>query len=264
MQKLINKTKELLKNIKNGDPKPTKVKKVNKNDIQEYYDQASGWAYDSFDALVVSRDRWKLFGIVSMVFIFMLMFIIILMFPLKQTIPFVVHKDSNGVVWVEAPNGNMTGKNITPSNKAQIRQDLYQFVEAFESYDPYTTLKIGKKYVENMANTTVFNQFEEQLSDPQGYFTRLGAKGSRKIVVESVSLLQLSSKLDPNSTAMVRFRSEEHNNSGIVSNVKQWQATVVWKYNGTPSNLIQQFINYNGFQVISYNVVPFDQGEKND
>lgn len=263
---LKNKIKDNLKKVEKGDPAPKKPKPIiGKNKVQEYYDTASGWAYDVFDAVVVSRDRWKLFGIVSIVIQFMLLFIIMLILPLKQYIPFKVQTDGNGVTWVEAPEGSVATDHITKQSMAQIRSDLYRYIQAFESYDPYTTLHIAKDYVKNMSTPQVFMQFQQQLSNPDSYFNRLGAKGSRKIVIESISMLNYATdKNNLKDTALIQFKAQEVSNLNVVDSTKEYQATIVFQYNGIPKEPLQQFINHNGFQVTSYQVVPFNQGVNDD
>jgi type IV secretory pathway component VirB8 len=262
---LMSRIKSNIKKLNNGDPQPQKPKAIDTNKVQEYYDTASGWAYDIFDAVTVSRDRWKLFGIVSIVMQFMLLIIIMMMLPLKQYIPFVVHTEGNGVIWVEAPQGSVADDAIPKETMAQMRSDLYRFMQSFESYDPYTTLHTGKDYVKNMASPTVYAQFNAQLSAPDSYFSRLGARGSRKVLIESISMLNYATKTNGlSNTALVQFKSREVSNLGVVNNIKEWQATVVFKYKGIPKDPIQQFINHNGFKVTSYQVVPFNQGVSND
>jgi type IV secretory pathway component VirB8 len=116
-----------------------------------------------------------------------------------------------------------------------------------------------------MSTPLVFKQFSDQLADPNSYFSRLGAKGSRKIIVESISMLSYATKKNHlKDTALVQFKAEEMSNLGVISNVKEYQATIVFEYDGIPKDPTQQFINHNGFKVTSYQVVPFDEGNKDE
>ncbi|RLA03129.1 MAG: hypothetical protein DRQ47_05695, partial [Gammaproteobacteria bacterium] len=141
----------------------------------------------------------------------------------------------------------------------EIKSDIYHFVQYFESYDA-TTFGVANDYVKSMSIPTVYSQYLSQVSSSDSYVNNLGIKGHRVVIVEGIQLINngktnLSNHYD---TALITFKTQDELYSGEVVNTKFWQLFLTWTYKGLPPTLKDQFINYAGFTVTSYQVTPIN------
>lgn len=251
MKNLLGKFKKKI-DVKEVPPtKPTPIKES----IAEYYEQASGWAYDVFDAVVVSRNRYRAAFIGAGALCFLLVITIMLMMPLRTLVTLLIHEDSNGVTWVTTED---FGTKFKHTNN-EIKSDIYHLVQYFESYDA-TTFGVANDYVQSMSIPRVYAQYLTQISAKDSYVSTLGIKGHRVVIVEGIQLINngkenLSNKYN---TALVTFKTQDVLYSGSIVNTKYWQLFLTWKYKGLPATLKDQFINYAGFTVTSYQVTPIN------
>ena len=126
MSETIDNSKQTLDRTSDVEKPATQVRPL-KNSIKEYYEQASNWAYDVFDAVVVSRNRYRLAFIGTGVLSFLLVICIMMMIPLRTIVPVVIHKDSNGVSWVSTVDFGHKFKH----KPEEIKSDIYHFVSYF-------------------------------------------------------------------------------------------------------------------------------------
>jgi type IV secretory pathway component VirB8 len=222
---------------------PTKPKLTKQ--IDDYYKQAQGWAYDCFDSVVVSRNRYKVAFYVMSAFSALLVLAISAMAPFKTVVPIVINTDSSGVSWVQRPYVN---QKFTHS-LAQIRSEIYHYVQYSESYDTVTN-GVREAYVTAMSSDAVFKEYSNDLVTNQ-VAKNLGDDGIIKIKIESIQFLP-----NKNNFAIVRFRLTQTANN--IETSKEEQIMMSWKYTGLPENTDKQFINYDGFTVTSYDKTNFE------
>ena len=251
MKKLLEKFK---KKVDTSDTSSTRVEPL-KSSISEYYSQASGWAYDVFDSVVTSRNRYRIAFIGATALSFLLVLTMMLMIPLRKVVPIIIHKDANNVVWVTTDDFS---KKYTHNNE-EIKSNIYHYIKYFETYDA-TTFSVWSDYVKQMSSPNVYSQYLSQVSASDSYVSQLGIKGHRDVVVEGIQLINngKTNLKNKNNTALITFKTQDDLYSGAVENTKYWQLFLTWEYKGPPKGLKNQFINYSGFTVTSYQITPIN------
>lgn len=228
--------------FKSKTKEPTKPKLAEQ--IDDYYKQAQGWAYDCFDSVVISRNRYKVAFYIMSAFSALLVLAISAMAPLKTVAPVVINTDSSGVSWVQRPYVN---QQFTHS-VAQVRSEIYHYIQYRESYDIITN-NVRESYVASMSNDAVFKEYSNDLVTNQ-VAKNLGNDGTIKVKIESIQFLP-----NKNNFAIIRFQLTQTSNN--IESSKEEQVMMSWKYRGLPENADQQFINYDGFTVTSYDKTNF-------
>ena len=244
------------------DGQPTRVHKVDlKNDIESYYKQARGWQYDVFDSLVLSRARYcKAFYMMSGLFALLLLCMLVLL-PMRKIVPVVIHRDSAGVNYVSTADFTQQFSH----SPEQIKSEIYHFVTYFEGYSA-TTFNLSDAYVKAQATPSVYNRYAEHIGSSD-LLKKLGTKGYRQVVVNYIQLVNSTKnagQLNPKNEAIVTFSVMDKLYSGQVQSKTTYQAIVTWAYKGLPRTPQQQFMNFDGFTVTSYQVTPLNYpGEAN-
>lgn len=205
--------------------------------MEDYYKQAKTWAYDQFDAITVSRNRYRIAFLVAMLLCTGLVLCIIVMLPLKQLVPVVVYTDKAGLSYVELPS---LKANLVP-NEAQAKAEINRFVNYFEGFDA-ASFDERSQLVGLMSLPLVFNQYKE---NAQVLVQKIATKGTRKIEIEQISLL--SSK-----RAVVVFATLDNFFGSNAIDKHYYQVYLTYHYNGFPEDRTAQLLNYDGFTVDTY------------
>lgn len=174
---------------------------------------------------------------------------IVLMMPLKKTVPYVIEVDkSTGMSQIlEIANT----KNI-PVSELMDKYWLNQYVKSRETYDYYTD---ANEYLKTRALSTpsVFEPYAKTFDskNPQNIEKTLGT--DKVITVDVLSVVP-----NGNNVGTVRFiKTLKDRETGKVENKTGWIASIGYEYYPTlkatePNRLINPF----GFKVTSYRVDP--------
>ena len=221
--------------------------------IKNIHQEALDWEASRIHAIEISERRaWKI--TFSAVFLLLISWItIVLMMPLKETIPYVVRVDNTTGV----PDIVTTMKDKSVGyDDVMDKYWLANYVRARESYDWYTLQK-DYDIVGLLSSVNVGSQYAKLFEGENALDKKLGRK-----YVTTVHILSVV----PNGKgiATIRFMKRtkivDTQNEGVNEN---YLATISYEYQN-PSRMKEsvRLINPFGFQVLSYRVDPEHGGEK--
>jgi type IV secretion system protein VirB8 len=257
MSGLLQRYKRFIKQL-------TKVKKQNKKPkalnlekhLPNYFIQASSWATDFQTHMVLSRNRYRVAFIISLLLSCLLVLALCAVLPLEHFQPLLIHHYEDGVISVDPIK-----KNDLPQSKALVESEITRYIQARESYDP-SSYSSQYQLVNLMSDTAVFRSYQrEQSSDnPQSNINTLGNKFIRQVRIESIVFLNLhkaksSLEIDDNNLAEVNFSTIDINNSNGKRIVSPFVATMSWKHLGIPHDPQLRWRNWDGFVVSDYQLV---------
>jgi type IV secretion system protein VirB8 len=218
-----------------------------------HYEEALDWEASRTHLMEKSERRaWRIAGCAAALVVLALA-AIVLMMPLKQTIPFVIRVD------------NVTGVPdiVTTLKEGKVTYDeimdkywVAGYVRARETYDRYT---LQKDYdtVGLLSSPTVGADYAQLFQGPNALDKTFGS--NVRALVEIVSVV-------PNGkgNATVRFRKRtERVNQKSEGEVRTYVATLAYEYRDAQSMRESlRLVNPLGFQVTSYRVDPELIGDK--
>nr|CAC79173.1 TraJ protein [uncultured bacterium] len=211
------------------------------------FEQENNWEASRTQAIEKSEQRaWYVaYGAVGVAVLSWLA--IVLMMPLKETIPYVIRVDNTTGVpdIVTALNSKGVGY-----EEVMDKYWLAQFVRARETYDWYTLQK-DYNTVGLLASPNVGKDYAALFEGPEALDKKFGK--SVRATVEIVSVV-------PNGRGVgtVRFiKTTKRTDDDGPGTVTKWVATVAYEYrNPSLISESQRLVNPFGFQVLSYRQDP--------
>jgi type IV secretion system protein VirB8 len=170
----------------------------------------------------------------------------------------VVHEGSSGYEWISA---------VKPTEKPPVswlktRAEIARYLNARESYDP-TLYSYQAREVALMSSPSVFSDYEQAQDshEKNSPVRELGARGYRTVKILNVLRIDaIPEKPTPGvhheNLAEVSFELEDHflETNQVVK--KPYTAMVSWRYEGVPKDPERLFKNWDGFQVVKYQIQP--------
>lgn len=224
-----------------------------------YFEQACSWADDRFGALEGSRNRYRVAFIATMALSISLTAAIVVMMPLKQTEPLLIHHYDNGITTAE----RVTQETL-PLTRAQIESDLVRYVVNRESFDA-NSYRAQFELVRLLSAGGVTNDYEQsqRKTNADSPVSQLGTQGSRRVHVYSVNFIDEAALNDKekkgrhknhHDLAEVVFATIDTNKSTGVESEHHFTALVSWRYLGMPASPDARWKNFNGFEVTRYSI----------
>jgi len=207
------------------------------------YERAETWEQDVYGALRTSRKRAWVFAGVSWGVTGIALLALLMLIPLKQTVPYVVQQDrETGAVTVLRPaeTGTLT------ENQALVQYHLVQYVQAREGYDRGSIRhEIDTVYVMSSPKEgEAYLQVIRDPKNPDNPIERFGDRATVEVAIKSVSFLN-------ENTATVRFSTEARGEIGG-GGKQHWITIVGFRFVNAPVNQEVRFRNPLGFQVTTY------------
>jgi len=203
----------------------------------------SQWYQDLYGSMVVSRNRWFLVGVLTLILALLEAGALIGLAPFKSVEPYVIQVESKtGITNVLAP---LAEKPLT-QNEAVTKYFLVKYILARETYDPQD-LNHNYDQVRLMSSPDEENRFEDYLQSHDSPVEQFKTTATRTIQVNSVAFLN-------QKTAQVRFRATR---TQLSSNEKQdsyWIATLSYQFVSSPLDEEDRLNNPLGFQIKTYRV----------
>lgn len=182
--------------------------------------------------------------IASMVVCVLLALSLIIITPLKTSVPYLLRVD-NTTGFVDKLEPYNASKSTV--NEAVVRYFIAKYIVNRESYD-WFTIQSMFDFVEETSSPNVFASYRGYLSSDYSPLKKLGKKMKQITTVNSISFLN-------DTTVQVRFTKEFEENDG--REVKtlpktQWLATLSFDFSKPIRTEKQRLINPLGFAVTSY------------
>lgn len=212
------------------------------------FDEAISWESSRVLAFEKSEGRaWRI-AMISAGVAALAITAIVMMMPLKESVPFVVRVDSTtGVPDIVTA---LTDKTVT-GDEVMDKYWLAQYVRARETYDWYT-LQRDYDTVGLLSSTNVGAGYAQNFEGKEALDKKYGK--TIRATVEIISVVPTSK-----NTGTVRFIKsiKRVDQEGAPGTVTKWVATVAYEYRNTA--LIKEsarLVNPFGFQVLTYRVDP--------
>lgn len=223
------------------------VTSPNAAQAKDPFEQENDWEASRTQSIEKSEQRaWYVaYGAVGVAVLSWLA--IVLMMPLKETIPYVIRVDNTTGITdiVTALDSKGVGY-----NEVMDKYWLAQFVRARETYDWYTLQK-DYNTVGLLASPNVGKDYADLFEGPEALDKKFGK--SVRATVEIVSVV-------PNGRGVgtVRFiKTTKRADDDGPGTVTKWVATVAYEYrNPSLISESQRLVNPFGFQVLSYRQDP--------
>lgn len=209
--------------------------------LAAYFKASQSWAYDRFDAIVLSRNRYRIAFLVAMGLSFLLALTVLALEFIHKPQFILIHQDSAGVTYLTPVGTSGTKTHST----YEIKSEINRFINYYESFDA-TSFDERATMVSLTSTQAIFNQYKLSV---QPLVNNLSTKGYRRIEVESISLL--GDKKNPNQ-AVVVFATIDQLYGSNDSIKHYYQVYLTFKYSGLSSDRTMQLLNYDGFTVITY------------
>lgn len=200
------------------------------------------WYEDLYQNMRVSRNRWFLIGVISLLVAGLEAGALIGLTPFKTVEPYVIQVDpETGRNMVLSPLGE---KASLTEAEALTKSFIVKYVIARETYDPQD---VNRNYqiVRLMSERGESLSFNEEISNanPNSPVNRYESHTRRSIRISSVSFLN-------KKTAQVRFKATEKSMTQKMETY--WVAILSFRYINSPMEEAERFENPLGFQVVSY------------
>ncbi len=224
----------------------------------DYFLAARTWADDYYALAIASRHRYQkaFFAVLGFSFLSLLTVIFLVFHEQVQLI--VVHEGSSGYEWISSLK---PGEN-TPVSWLKTRAEIARYINARESYDP-TLYSYQAREVALMSSPSVFSDYEQAQDsrEKNSPVRQFGAGGYRTVKI--LNVLQIDAvreKPTPGvhheNLAEVSFELEDHVLATNQVVKKLYTAMVSWRYQGVPKDPERLFKNWDGFEVVKYQIQP--------
>jgi type IV secretion system protein VirB8 len=210
---------------------------------QEFYVRSRTWAFDMEAALRGQLGQARWFAVGAAIIAIVEAFALLLLTPLKTVVPIPILVDrQTGYTEVLKNDGSQQIR----ADAALVRSLLAQYVSARESFD-IMTVRLDYHRVTLWSSGDARNGYVQTMptSNPQSPLRRY----PRTTIVET--LVKSVSPIGPR-TAMVRFATRTHDQSGAVSPPQSWVAVVTYRFDDGPMSAADRLMNPLGFQVVRY------------
>ncbi|MCO6521230.1 MULTISPECIES: virB8 family protein [Snodgrassella] len=207
------------------------------------------WESARIDQVEKSERRaWKIAGAFGVCFGLSVV-AIVLMMPLKQTLPYVIRvNDTTGEINAMTA---VKGKNVT-FDEIQDKYWAASYVRARETYD-WHTIENDYTLTRELSETPVFNSFADLY---KGNNAPTKVYSNKRRINVKISSITLSG--GDNKVATIRLsKSLIDDSSNAVLSKSNWIATVAYQYD--PKYIASEksrMLNPFGFRVVSYRIDP--------
>jgi type IV secretion system protein VirB8 len=208
---------------------------------ESYFKDAQTWDRDIYRELQHSRRRaWIVAGASSSIAGLALLALVLLI-PLKESVPFVITKDRE-TGYVEVARA-ASGASLT-QDEALSEFNLVRYVSARESYSP-DDLQANYDLVYTSSAPSVWSDYGPlyERGRPENLLDRFGRMTRVSVAIKNVSFLEPD-------RAFVRFSATRR--TGSQESTEHFAATVRFRYTRPARDLEGRERNPLGFEVISY------------
>jgi type IV secretory pathway component VirB8 len=211
------------------------------------HEEAVTWESSRIDnALKSERLAWKVAGC-SVAMSGLLVVAIVVMMPLKDTVPYLVRVDALGAADI------MTTLKDRPVGYEEVMDKywLAKYVKAYESWEYYTA-QADYDFVGLTSSSPVARHYASLFTGPQAIDKQYGEKTIVKTQIVSATLAS-------DGVALVRFEKKmlSRNSPENIAQVTKWVATIGYEYKKiSKMKEKERLVNPLGFQVTSYRVDP--------
>jgi type IV secretion system protein VirB8 len=208
-----------------------------------YYAQATSWAGDSLASLQASQKlAWRVAigaGALSLI----LGLALLLMMPLKQTLPFLVTVDRE-TGYVQATQTANIANTTAADAATKSAVTLYVLArETFDAADYRSSYERTLRWSSGRAETEYRSDWDR--ANPNSVHSRYRPTTRVKVTVKNVSILSPTS-------AVVRFDTEQTEGPQTGGSRRPWVATLTYNFAPRPLPGADQYLNPLGFQVSDY------------
>lgn len=221
-----------------------------------YFKEACAWADDKYGLIEVSRKRYQVAFIATLMSVMCLCIAIVSLMPLKKVQTIAIHHYDNGVTTV-APLSD----GIPVVNQAQIESDIVRYIINRESYDS-SSYRSQFELVGLLSSDMVTRDYESEQSsrNEQSPINILGTKVTRSIHVYSINFIDTKSqnkkernnKRNHDNLAEVVFSIKDHNKASNRESEQQYSALISWRYTKPSNSIEERWKNFDGFEVTRY------------
>ncbi len=206
------------------------------------------WYQDLYRSATVSRNRWLLVGVISLILVWMEALALVFITPLKTVEPYVIQVDNkSGMTTVLKPlrDGN---ENSLSEEEAVTKSFIVKYVVSRETYDPQD-LNRNYDLVRLMSSQDEAKKFDDSVSNgnPTSPVERYKTTMTRTVRISSVSFLDQKKK-----TVQVRFVTTDTGRNETKENY--WVAILTFRYINAPMDENDRLNNPLGFQITSYRI----------
>lgn len=226
----------------------TKNKKQEiKNNYPDYFKLATSWADDYYTNILLSRNRYKLAFIVSIVTVFCLSLSIITLMPFEHFEPILIHQYADGMIEYQPISLDKIKK-----NKALLESEIVKYINARESYDP-VSYEWQYNLVSLMSNIKETQQYQQAQSakNKNSVINTLKKKVVRTVNIESIIFPDESNN---SNIAEVNFTLDDTDLTSYKKTTTPLVAIISWYYKGIPKDPRVRWRNWDGFTVTDYQV----------
>lgn len=214
-----------------------------KRNFEEFYKDASDWAYDMYQSTNLWLKRSIKLNIILVIILFISIVMNCSLFPLKQKVPYLyTFNNSTGEISIL---GELKTSQID-NNWEMERFFLRRYVTNREMYD-YDNVQYPYQIAWAMSSNNVRNEYDKLISSDDAPYKKYGKEQVINVHILSVSKLS-------NYTASVRFEKSLTDRTSGVTKVSQEEAIIKWNYENKPQT--QEMLDRDplGFKVIYYRV----------
>lgn len=221
---------------------------------KDYFKQAKTWADDNAARIEVSRNRYQLAFVLSMMLTSCALIAVAVLANVQTLVPMLIHHYDNGVVTIEPLN-----QTNAPINKAQVESDLVRYITNRESYD-LSSYHAQFDLVSLLSSSTVNDEYlrEQAKTNKMAPINLLTSTHSRSVHIYSINFLDNfifnENDLPKNhqNLAEVVFTLTDTDKATGKKSVSHFNALISWRYL-KPSNAPDlRWHNWDGFQVTRY------------
>ena len=213
--------------------------------MNEHFDKGQTWENEIIANAISSKKRAWIVAIISLLIALISIIIVLLLFPTKKEVPYVVTVDrSTGYTEVTK---KLETSGIS-EDEAVTQANLVKYVSAREQYIP-AILKQNYDLVSLMSGKQALKEYRSlwDAQNPENPSVKHGPKTFIDIRIKSIQFIT-------EKIATVRFQREKRSHEQLV--ISDWVATIEFQYSQKPMKTKDRFSNPLGFQVINYRVNP--------
>ena len=170
---------------------------------------------------------------------------IIIMLPLKTSVPYVVTVDSQ-TGYIEETTALQAGVSSLTRDESLLHHNIARYVIARETYDPQSVTD-HHKHVSLHSAENALSDFAALWGDAENPGKKYGRKIRVKTTIKSISLIN-------DYTANVRFKTTHLMNNGKTIKTNHHAAILQWVFTETPKKMADRLKNPLGFKITNYRV----------
>ena len=212
---------------------------------EDHFEKGETWENEIVANAIQSKKRAWIIAIISLLIALISIVIVLLLFPTKREVPYVVTVDrSTGFTEVTK---TLQASGIS-EDQAVTESNLVKYVSAREQYIP-AMLKNNYDLISLMSGKQALKEYRSlwDAQNPKNPSVQHGQKTFIDIKIKSIQFIT-------KKIATVRFQREKRVNEQLI--ISDWVATIEFQYSQKPMKTKDRFSNPLGFQVINYRLNP--------